>query len=159
MSFVTWLKQSPFAAPWFDAILFGVLLFEVLPFFLRARGARIGFTAASLACQVGLLVSCLYLGAALNETLIVLTLAALFSAASSLLEYRLFDRPTVEEECKVKAAEAAQLARERAEEFVLPVAPPEKKPEPNPEREEAVSAPADGKTPVPATAEGGDNEQ
>ena len=159
MSFVTWLKQSPFAAPWFDAILFGVLLFEVLPFFLRARGARIGFTAGSLGCQVGLLVSCLYLGAALNETLIVLTLAALFSAASSLLEYRLFDRPTVEEECKVKAAEAAQLARERAEEFVLPVTPPEKEPEPNPEREEAVSAPADGKTPVPATEEGGDNEQ
>ena len=159
MSFVTWLKQSPFAAPWFDAILFGVLLFEVLPFFLRAKAARIGFTAASLACQVGLLVSCLYLGAALNETLIVLTLAALFSAASALLEYRLYDRPAVEEECKVKAAEAAQLARERAEEFVLPVAPPEKEPDPNPEREEAVSAPANGETPVPATAEGGDNAQ
>ena len=48
MSFVTWLKQSPFSTPWFDAILFGVLLFEVLPFFLRARAARYSFTAASL---------------------------------------------------------------------------------------------------------------
>lgn len=159
MSFVTWLKQSPFAAPWFDAILFGVLLCEVLPFFLRAKAARIGFTAGSLACQVGLLVSCLWLGAALNETLIVLTLAALFSAASALVEYRLFDRPAVEEECKAKAAEAARLARERAEEFVLPVAPPEKEPEPTPEREETVSDPADEKTPVPATSERGDNEQ
>ena len=121
MSFVTWLKQSPFAAPWFDAILFGVLLFEVLPFFLRARGARIGFTAASLGCQVGLLVSCLYLGAALNETLIALTLAALFSAASSLLEYRLFDREETIAECKVKAEEAARIAEERAIEFVLPI--------------------------------------
>ena len=48
MAIINWLKQSPFSTPWFDAILFGVLLFEVLPFFLRARAARYSFTAASL---------------------------------------------------------------------------------------------------------------
>ena len=159
MAFVTWLKQSPFAAPWFDAILFGVLLCEVLPFFFRARAARIGFTAGSLACQVGLLVSCLWLGAALTETLIVLTLAALFAAAASLLEYRLFDRPTVEAECEEKAAEAARTAKERAERFVLPVDAQEKTVDA--EREESPKESEEGaeETAAPDQTEGGDNAQ
>ncbi|MBO6020410.1 MAG: hypothetical protein J6P88_04400, partial [Clostridia bacterium] len=76
MSFVKWLAGSPFATPWFDALLAGILLFEILPFFFRARAARLGFTAASLLCQVGLLISCLYLGATLPETLLVLAVAA-----------------------------------------------------------------------------------
>ena len=121
MAIINWLKQSPFSTPWFDAILFGVLLFEVLPFFLRARAARYGFTAASLLCQLGLLISCLFLGAPLTDTLIVLTAAALISAFASLLEYRLFDREETVAECKVKAEEAARIAEERAIEFVLPI--------------------------------------
>ena len=120
MAFVTWLKQSPFATPWFDVILFGVLLFEVLPFFLRARAARYGFTSASLVCQGGLLISCLLLGATLTETLIVLALVAVISAASALLEYRLFDRETTIAERKAKAEESERIALARAEEFVLP---------------------------------------
>ena len=145
MDFVNWLKQSPFATPWFDAILFGVLLFEVLPFFLRARAARYGFTSASLVCQVGLLLSCLFLGATLTETLIVLALVAVISAASSLLEYRLFDREETVAERKGKAEEAERIALARAEEFVLPLTATEKAP-----------APAETAT---ATEEGGDNEQ
>ena len=138
MAFVTWLKQSPFATPWFDAILFGVLLFEVLPFFLRARAARYGFTSASLICQVGLLLSCLLLGATLTETLIVLALVAVISAASALLEYRLFDREATVAERKAKAEEGERIALARAEEFVLP------------KKIEEASA---------ATEEGGDNAQ
>ena len=140
MAIINWLKQSPFSTPWFDAILFGVLLFEVLPFFLRARTARYGFTAASLLCQLGLLISCLFLGAPLTDTLIVLTAAALISAGTSLLEYRLFDREETIAECKVKAEEAAKIAEERAVEFVLP-----------------ISKSAD--IPAKDTTEGGDNAQ
>ena len=152
MVFVTWLKQSPFAAPWFDAILFGVLLFEVLPFFLRARRARIGFTAGSLSCQLALLFSCLFLSASLPETMIVLTLVALISGVSSLLEYRLFDRAEIEAECAVKATEAAVIARERAQEFVLPVKPAV----PDAETEKtSVSA----EPPVSESAERGDDAQ
>ena len=144
MAIINWLKQSPFSTPWFDAILFGVLLFEILPFFLRARAARYGFTAASLACQVGLLVSCLFLGATLTETLIVLTTAAVISAASAHLEYRLFEREAVVAERKEKAQEADRIAQERAEEFVLPLTP-----------EKEASAPME----TTATEEGGDNAQ
>ena len=144
MAFVTWLKQSPFATPWFDAILFGVLLFEVLPFFLRARAARYGFTSASLICQVGLLLSCLLLGATLTETLIVLALVAVISAASALLEYRLFDRETTVAERKAKAEESERIALARAEEFVLP------------KKIEEKPAPAETSA---ATEEGGDNAQ
>ena len=121
MAIINWLKQSPFSTPWFDAILFGVLLFEVLPFFLRARAARYSFTAASLLCQLGLLISCLFLGAPLTDTLIVLTVAALIAGACSLVEYRLFDREETIAECKVKAEEAARIAEERAIKFVLPI--------------------------------------
>ena len=120
MSFVTWLAGSPFATPWFDALLAGILLFEILPFFFRARAARLGFTAASLLCQVGILLSCLYLCATLSETLLVLAVAALISAVSSYIEYRRFDRFEVETECRAKAEESARIARERAERFVLP---------------------------------------
>ena len=120
MSFVTWLAGSPFATQWFDALLAGILLFEILPFFFRARAARLGFTAASLLCQVGILLSCLYLCATLSETLLVLAVAALISAVSSYIEYRRFDRTEVETECRAKAEEAARIARERAERFVLP---------------------------------------
>lgn len=123
MALIDWLKQSPFATPWFDALLFGVLLFEILPFFLHARVARTVFTAASVLCQAALLLSCLFLGAALTETLIVLTLVALISSASALLEYRLSDREKISAECKVKAEEAERAARERAARFVLPVSP------------------------------------
>ena len=144
MALINWLKQSPFATPWFDAILFGVLLFEILPFFLRARAARYGFTAASLLCQLGLLVACLFLGAALTETLIVLTVVALIAAASSLLEYRLFDREATVAECKVKAEEAARIAEERAVRFVLPIEP---------------ATPAPAETPAADSTEGGDNAQ
>ena len=140
MAIINWLKQSPFSTPWFDAILFGVLLFEVLPFFLRARTARYGFTAASLLCQLGLLISCLFLGAPLTDTLIVLTAAALISAGASLLEYRLFDREETVAECKVKAEEAAKIAEERAVEFVLPIS-------------KSAEIPAED------TTEGGDNAQ
>lgn len=120
MSFVTWLAGSPFATPWFDALLAGILLFEILPFFFRARAARLGFTAASLLCQVGILLSCLYLCATLSETLLVLAVAALISAVSSYIEYRRFDRTEAETECRAKAEESARIARERAERFVLP---------------------------------------
>ena len=120
MSFVDWLKQSPFATPWFDALLFGVLLFELLPFFLRARAARMGFAAASVACQLALLISCLYLGTTLTETLLVLGVAVLFSAVSSFVEYRVFDRAAVTAEREGKAAEAKRTAEERAALFVLP---------------------------------------
>ena len=144
MAIINWLKQSPFSTPWFDAILFGVLLFEVLPFFLRARAARYGFTAASLLCQLGLLISCLFLGAPLTDTLIVLTVAALIAAGASLLEYRLFDREETVAECKVKAEEAARIAEERAVEFVLPI---------------PVSAEKTAKTPDETPTERGDNAQ
>ena len=144
MAIINWLKQSPFSTPWFDAILFGVLLFEVLPFFLRARAARYSFTAASLLCQLGLLISCLFLGAPLTDTLIVLTVAALIAAGASLVEYRLFDREATEAECKVKAEEAERIAEERAARFVLP----------NPA---AKGAPAE--TPAEDAAERGDNAQ
>ncbi|MBP5427842.1 MAG: hypothetical protein J6Z04_00950 [Clostridia bacterium] len=120
MSFVKWLAGSPFATPWFDALLAGILLFEILPFFFRARAARLGFTAASLLCQVGLLISCLYLGATLPETLLVLAVAALIASVSSLVEYRRFNRAEVETECEAKAEASARIARERAEAFVLP---------------------------------------
>lgn len=148
MSFLTWLKQSPFATPWFDAILFGVLLFEILPFFIRHAAARFGFTAASVSCQLGLLFSCLFLSATLTETLAVLSLAAIFSALSSYIEYRLFDRNQTIEECRVKAAEAERIAVERAKLFVLPISD-EKTVEPAQTEKPPVSEP-DGK---------GDNEQ
>ena len=144
MAIINWLKQSPFSTPWFDAILFGVLLFEVLPFFLRVRAARYSFTAASLLCQLGLLLACLFLGAALTDTLIVLSVAALIAACSSLLEYRLFDREATEAECKVKAEEAARIAEERAIEFVLPI---------------SVSAEKTAETPAQTPTERGDDAQ
>lgn len=120
MSFVKWFAGSPFATPWFDALLAGILLFEILPFFFRVRLARLGFTAASLLCQVGLLISCLVLRATLTETLLVFAVAVLISAVSSYVEYRRFDRTAVEEECRAKAEEAERIARERAALFVLP---------------------------------------
>ena len=122
MDFVAWLKQSPFATPWFDLLLAGVLVFEILPFFLRARAARVGFTAASVLCQLALLVSCLFLGATLTETLTVLAIVALIASASAYAEYRLFDRIEVTAECEAKAAEAKAVAEERAARFVLPTA-------------------------------------
>ena len=121
MDFIAWLKQSPFATPWFDALLAGVLLFEVLPFFFRARAARVGFTAASVLCQLALLVCCLYLGVTITETLLVLALAVLISAVSSFVEYRLFDRDEVTAECESRAEEAKRVAEERAARFVLPL--------------------------------------
>ena len=121
MDFVAWLKQSPFATPWFDALLAGVLLFEVLPFFFRARVARVGFTAASVLCQLALLVCCLYLGVTITETLLVLALAVLISAVSSFVEYRLFDRDEVTAECESRAEEAKRVAEERAARFILPL--------------------------------------
>ena len=120
MDFIAWLKQSPFATPWFDLLLAGVLLFEILPFFLRARAARLGFTAASVLCQLVLLVSCLFLEATLTETLVVLALVALIASASAYAEYRLFDKGEVTAECASKAAEAKAVAEERAARFVLP---------------------------------------
>ena len=133
MKIVEWLKESPFATPWFDVLLFGVLLFEVLPFFFRARAARYGLTAASVGCQIALLVSNLYLGSSISETMLSLSVAALFSAASSLVEYRLFDRDGVTAACKIKAEQAERVARERAEEFVLPIT--ENPPVPEPAKE------------------------
>ena len=120
MDFVSWLKVSPFAAPWFDVLLAGILCFEILPFFFRARAARLGFSAASLLCQVGMLVSCLFLGTTLTETLLVLALFAVFSAVSAYVEYRLFDRDQTVAACEIKAEEAKKIALERAERFVLP---------------------------------------
>jgi len=152
MDFLAWLKQSPFSTPWFDAILFGVLLFEILPFFFRARAARYGFTAGSVACQLGLLFACLFLGATLIEALVALSVAALIAAAASYIEYRVFDREETVAACAVKAEEAARIARARAEEFVLPVERPAPTASPEPERKPTEDS-------APETEEGGDNAQ
>ncbi|MBO4283840.1 MAG: hypothetical protein J5958_04350 [Clostridia bacterium] len=121
MDFVAWLKQSPFATPWFDLLLAGVLIFEILPFFIRARAARAAFTAASVSCQLALLVCCLFFGTTLTEALLVLAVVALISSASAYAEYRLFDRDEVTAECEAKAEEAKRVAEERAARFVLPL--------------------------------------
>ena len=156
---LTWLKSSYFAVPWFDLLLGGVLVLQVLALFLRQTVVRTVLTCLSVLSQLGLIFACVFLKATLTECLLVLAICALICCFFAMLEYRLYDRPTVEAECAEAAALAKQVAKEREELFVSPLwgekakkPAPEPAPEPEPEPEPEPA-------PVEAATEKGGEDQ
>ena len=147
----TWIQSSNFSVLWFDLLLGGVVVLQLLALFLRKAAVRTVLTCLSVLSQLGLIFACVFLKATLTECLLTLAICALISCFFAMLEYRLYDRPTVEAECAEAAARAKEVAKEREELFVSPLwGEKAKKPAPAPDPEpEPVPEPAP--SPAPPT--------